>query len=75
MFGARSTPIYKALYVGCVVLGAIVNLGAVLTFSDMMILVMAFPNILGAVLLAPKVKHDLKEYWKKYQAGEFKKFK
>ena len=75
LFGARSTPIYKALYVGCVVLGAIVNLGAVLTFSDMMILVMAFPNILGAVLLAPKVKHDLKEYWKKYQAGEFKKFK
>ncbi|MGY8767368.1 MAG: alanine/glycine:cation symporter family protein [Pirellulales bacterium] len=75
LFGARSTPIYKAIYVGCVVLGSIVHLGAVLDFSDMMILVMAFPNILGAVLLAPKVKHDLKEYWRKYKAGEFKKFK
>ena len=48
---------------------------AVLDFSDMMILSMAFPNVLGVALLAPKVKRDLKDYWRRYKANEFKTFK
>ncbi len=75
LFGSRSTILYKILTVTFVFIGAIVNLGAVLDFSDMMILSMAFPNILGAVLLAPKVKRDLADYWKRYKAGEFKTYK
>lgn len=75
LFGSRSTLLYKILTVSFVFIGAIVNLGAVLDFSDMMILSMAFPNILGAVLLAPKVKRDLADYWKRYKAGEFKTYK
>ena len=75
LFGARSIYGYKALFVFGVFIGSIFNLGAVLDFSDFMILSMAFPNILGAVLLAPKVKSALHEYWRKYKAGEFKKFK
>jgi len=75
LFGPRSTMVYKALTVICVFIGAIVNLGAVLAFSDMMILVMAFPNILGLFLLSPKVRKDLVDYWKRYKAGEFKTFK
>lgn len=75
LFGARSIYGYKALFVFGVFVGSIFNLGAVLDFSDFMILSMAFPNILGAVLLAPKVKSALHEYWRKYKAGEFKKFK
>jgi AGCS family alanine or glycine:cation symporter len=71
LFGPRSTIVYKAIYVGCVVVGAIVNLGAVLDFSDMMILSMAFPNILGAALLSGKVRAALKTYWTSYKAGEF----
>ena len=59
----------------CVFIGAIVNLGSVLDFSDMMILSMAVPNILGVILLAPKVKKDLADYWKRYKNGEFKTFK
>ncbi|MCH8043858.1 MAG: alanine:cation symporter family protein [Planctomycetes bacterium] len=75
LFGPRSTIVYKAIYVGCVVVGAIVNLGAVLDFSDMMILSMAFPNILGAILLSGKVRAALKTYWDSYRAGEFETFK
>ncbi len=74
LFGARSTMVYKTLYVGCAFLGTIVNLGAVLDFSDMMILTMAFPNILGLILLSPKVRADLRDYWRRYEAGEFKKY-
>ena len=52
--------------------GAIVPLGAVLDFSDMMILAMAFPNIIGCLLLAPGVRRDLFSYWQRLQAGEFR---
>ena len=74
LFGARSTIVYKTLYVIAVFVGSIVNLGAVLDFSDMMILSMAFPNILGMILLSPKVRRDLVDYWKRYKGGEFQIF-
>ena len=75
LFGARSIPVYKVLSVVAVFIGTIVNLGSVLDFSDMMILGMAFPNIAGVVLLAPKIKRDLAEYWSRYRTGEFKTFR
>jgi len=75
LFGARSIYVYKVIFVFAVFIGAIFELGSVLDFSDFMILSMAFPNILGAILLAPKVRTALNDYWKKYKAGEFKKFK
>ncbi|QDU75183.1 Amino-acid carrier protein AlsT [Bremerella volcania] len=75
LFGARSIYVYKVIFVFAVFIGTIFELGSVLDFSDFMILSMAFPNILGALLLAPKVRTALGEYWKKYKAGEFKKFK
>jgi len=75
LFGAKSTVIYKILYVSAVFVGAIVNLGAVLDFSDMMILSMAFPNVLGVLLLSPKVRRDLLDYWERYKAGKFKTYK
>ncbi|MCH8808170.1 MAG: alanine:cation symporter family protein, partial [Planctomycetes bacterium] len=57
-----------------VVLGSIVTEGNVLDFSDMLIFAMAFPNILGLILLSPKVRRDLLDYWRRYKAGEFKTF-
>jgi len=75
LFGRSSTIVYKIIYVSCVFVGAISHLGAVLDFSDMMILSMAFPNILGAVILAPTVKRALADYWDRYRAGEFQTFK
>lgn len=75
LFGAGSTMVYKIIYVGFVFIGSVANLGAVVDFSDMMLLSMAFPNIVGVVLLSPKVRRSLYEYWQKYKAGEFKKFK
>lgn len=74
LFGRRSTIVYKVLSVLFVFIGTIVNLGSVLDFSDMMILGMAFPNILGVVLLSPLVRRDLMDYWKRYKSGEFETF-
>ena len=75
LFGLRSTVFYRALAVICVFVGSIVNLGAVLDFSDFMILAMAFPNILGLLILVPAVRSDLLDYWRRFKADEFKTFK
>jgi AGCS family alanine or glycine:cation symporter len=46
-----------------------------LDFGDLMILGMAFPNIIGLYLLQDKVKFAFDDYWKKFKAGEFKAYK
>jgi len=70
----KSEFIYKMLFLVFVVVGASISLGAVLVFSDMMILAMSFPNIIGMYILSGEVREDLREYFKKLKAGElFKK--
>ena len=66
----RAETFYKFLFLLFVVLGSSVSLGAVLDFSDMMILAMAFPNIIGLYILSGEVKKDLDEYLRKRKAGE-----
>ncbi len=62
--------VYKSLFLFFVVVGASVSLGAVLDFSDMMILAMSFPNIIGLYIMSGEVRRDLKVYLKKLKAGE-----
>ncbi|MEC9091746.1 MAG: alanine/glycine:cation symporter family protein [Planctomycetota bacterium] len=71
LFGESASVPYKFLFLICVFLGAVLNLGNVLDFSDLMILGMAFPNILGLLLLSGKVKRALDDYWQKKENGEF----
>ncbi|MEQ8788086.1 MAG: alanine/glycine:cation symporter family protein [Pirellulaceae bacterium] len=72
LFGVRFSLAYKILFLVFVVLGSIVTAGKVLDFSDLLILGMSFPNILGVVLLSGKVKRALDEYWAKYKSGKLK---
>jgi AGCS family alanine or glycine:cation symporter len=57
------------------VIGAVNNLENVLDFSDIMILSMAFPNIVGSIVLAPLVLERLQDYWGRYTSGEMKSYK
>ncbi|MCH8553614.1 MAG: alanine:cation symporter family protein [Schleiferiaceae bacterium] len=66
----RTELTYKLLFLGFIIVGSSVSLGAVLDFSDMMILAMALPNIIGLLLLSGEVRKDLKTYWGKYKSGE-----
>jgi len=66
---------FFAIFLLFIIVGAASNLGSVLDFSDMMILSMAFPNILGLLILAPEVKKDLTDYLKKLKSGEIKRYK
>src|SRR5690554_2179023 len=72
LFGKSNSSelIYKIMFLVFVVIGASVGLGAVLDFADMMILTMAFPNMIGMYILIGEVKKDLKEYNRKLKNGE-----
>jgi len=77
LFGSskKSELVYKLIFLIFIIIGSSVKLGAVLDFSDMMILAMAFPNILGLLILSGEVKLDLKEYLNKIKSGQIKKTK
>jgi AGCS family alanine or glycine:cation symporter len=66
----RSEMMYKMLFLVFVVVGASVSLGAVLDFSDMMILAMSFPNIIGLYIMSGEVRRDLADYWVKLKANK-----
>jgi AGCS family alanine or glycine:cation symporter len=40
-----------------------------------MILGMAFPNIIGGIILSPQIKEVLNEYWDRYKSGEMKRYR
>ena len=63
LFGLRSIHLYKLVFLVFAFLGAMFEAGSVLDFGDLMILGMAFPNILGVVLLSGKVKAPSTTTW------------
>jgi AGCS family alanine or glycine:cation symporter len=69
--GDRSSIVFKLLFLTFTFLGAIVSAKNVLIFGDLMILGMAFPNVIGVVLLSREVKRDLDDYWTRYKSGQF----
>ncbi|MCH8830396.1 MAG: alanine:cation symporter family protein, partial [Planctomycetes bacterium] len=71
LFGDRSSIVYRIIFLLFVFLGSLASATHVKDLSDLMIFGMAFPNILGVVLLSGKVKRDLDVYWKKLKNGEF----
>ncbi len=58
--GAEIT--YKVIFLIFIVIGAAANMSSVWGFSDAMILALVFPNMLGLLLLFPKVREELKKY-------------
>jgi AGCS family alanine or glycine:cation symporter len=64
LFGRGKTAdiLYKVLFLLFVVIGAAATLDAVIKFSDAMILALVFPNMVGLLILFPKVKKSLTKY-------------
>ncbi|MEM7455545.1 MAG: amino acid carrier protein [Planctomycetota bacterium] len=72
LFGEWSSFGFKALFLVFTVLGSIVTTGAILDFSDLLILSMALPNMLGLFILSGKVKRHLDKYWEKKKSGRLR---
>jgi len=70
LFG-RGTLVYRLIFLVFVVIGAVIPLGSVLDFSDLMILGMSLPNVLGIVLLSRKIGAALTRYNRRLKDGEF----
>lgn len=77
VFGETKTAAitYKSIFLIFVVVGSSVGLGAVIDFSDLMILGMAFPNVLGLVIMSGEVRKDMLDYFSRIKSGAIKKFK
>ncbi|MBW4655777.1 MAG: alanine:cation symporter family protein [Kaiparowitsia implicata GSE-PSE-MK54-09C] len=70
LFGERSTLLFKIIYVACTFLGTLASLPLIIDFSDLLLLGMAFPNLLGCYLLSNEVAADLKDYWQRLTSGQ-----
>jgi len=69
-YGLKTVVLFRIIFVVFIVVGAVSKLSDVLDFSDAMIFSMAFPNIVGSIVLAPKVLKKVRDYWERYQSGE-----
>ena len=72
LFGKSQTSdlIYKGIFVLFVVIGSTISLGSVIKFSDAMIFAMVFPNVIGLIILAPRVKEELARYLSAIKASK-----
>lgn len=57
--------VFSLIFCVFIVIGASIQLSAILDFADALIFVMAIPNLIGLYILAPEIKQDLKAYWAK----------
>jgi AGCS family alanine or glycine:cation symporter len=62
--------LFKAIFCAFIALGCMIQLTAVLDFSDAMVFLIAVPNILGLYLFAPEVKREVNDYIRRVKAGK-----
>ncbi|SDI80058.1 alanine/glycine:cation symporter family protein [Salipiger marinus] len=65
---------FKILFCLFVVIGAAMNLGPVIDFSDAAIFAMGLFNIVGLYVLMPVVKAEMHSYMARLQSGEIRRF-
>jgi len=73
LFGDWSSGLFKVLFLFFTFLGAVIAPTSIKNFSDMMILGMAFPNMLGMYFLSGKVRNHLNEYVSDLKSGKYNK--
>ncbi len=70
LFGEKYTLTYKLIFLAFTVIASVTSASAVLEFSDLLILAMALPNIIGLYMLQGDVKANLDLYMAKWKSGE-----
>ena len=77
LFGEGKTTelIFKVMFCVFVVIGATIQFGAVIDFSDAAIFAMSIFNILGLYFLMPVVKKELHSFVTRVKSGEIKAYK
>jgi AGCS family alanine or glycine:cation symporter len=70
LFGERYTLVYKLIFISFTIMASVTSASALLEFSDLLILTMALPNIIGLYILQGDVKANLNAYLVKWKNGE-----
>lgn len=68
LFGKKAVLPYRFLYVAFVFIGSVVKLDKVIEFCDAMNGLMAIPNLIALIALAPLVAKLLRDYFKRMRA-------
>ena len=73
LFGYKYLSVFHIIFCFFVFLGGVLdNISLVVDFSDLLLLSMAIPNIIGLYILSGTVKKELDGYNKKLKEGKFK---
>ena len=70
LIGAERKHWYNYFFLIAIVLGSVSSLGVIVNLIDSMYALMAFPTMIAALILAPKVKKAAKEYMKKLEESK-----
>ena len=68
--GRKRALVFQMIFCGFIALGCMLELRAVLDFSDAMTFMIALPNILALYLFAPLVKKEVSRYLEQIQAAD-----
>ena len=71
LFGSRTEKYYLWGYMALVTAGAVASLDAVISLLDGVYAAMAIPTMLSTILLAPRVRAVARDYFQRFDAGEF----
>jgi len=74
LFGDGTSIIYRVVFLFATFAGSVITSQNILDFGDLMILGMAFPNVLGVLILSGDVRRDLAAYWGKLKSGEVREY-
>ncbi len=70
LFGAKSSIIYKLIFLGFIVIATIMDTGLMVDFSSILFLALAIPNLFGLLIMSGDVRKMLTDYTKKLKSGE-----
>ncbi|HHJ16597.1 MAG TPA: alanine glycine permease, partial [Gammaproteobacteria bacterium] len=70
LFGERASMAFRIIFVIFVVIGSMTSASNILDFSDLMLLSMAFPNLIGLYILSGRVREALDDYMARLKSGE-----
>lgn len=65
LIGAHRAKYYNYFYLVMIIVAAMIPLGSVVALMDLSFALMAFPNMIAVIMLAPRVKRLAKQYFKK----------
>lgn len=70
LFGERTSLLYRVAFLVFIVVASVASAANMLDFTDLLVLAMAFPNLLGLYLLSGKVRRMLDDYERRLKSGE-----